>query len=89
MLTVVTSESLHERREDPRLNKLVVDNLSLGRLASIVGERRISISELSSNGAISDSDSCGTSENHSSLLNNVGTNVSPVGSKRNKSAKYK
>lgn len=78
-LTVVTSESLDEGREDPRLHELVVDDLGLGRLAAVVGEGSVAIRELPSDRAVSDRDSRRSSENHSSLLHNVGTDVRPAG----------
>lgn len=74
----MTSESLNERREDPSLNELVVDDLSLGRFTTIIGERSITIGELSSDRAVTDRDGSRSCENHSCLLNNVGTNISPT-----------
>ena len=48
----MTGESLNERREDSSLDHLVVEDLRLGGEVSFVGNGRISISELSSNGTV-------------------------------------
>jgi hypothetical protein len=49
--TVMASKSLNKRREDTELNKLVVENLSLGRFVA-VEDGCVAIGKLATNGAV-------------------------------------
>lgn len=51
MLTVMARECLNERREDTGLDKLVIDDLSFGRLV-LVKNRCVTIRELTTNRAV-------------------------------------
>ena len=69
---VVERERLDERREDARLDEEVVEDLALGRLAAVVGLRRVPVGKLAAHGAVPDRDGRRAREDHAGLLHDVG-----------------
>lgn len=67
----VESERLDEGREDARLDELVIDHLRLGRLATVVRLRRITVGKLTADRAVADRNRRRTSHDRTGLLDHV------------------
>jgi hypothetical protein len=78
----VERKRLHQRREDPRLNGLVVDHRRL-----VLAVLRVAVGELLTDGAVTDGDGGGAGEDEAGVLDDAGADEDPAkGKVRRRSA---